>query len=80
MWLWVLEADQSEEEHERDGRAYRRSGIAGAQTASPILSGLARDPGVAIESWCQLWFIQRSFELSISALAIAGQSLLPARC
>ena len=35
MWLWVLEADQSEEEHDRDGRAHRRSGIAGAQTASP---------------------------------------------
>jgi hypothetical protein len=80
VWLWVLEADQSEEEHERDGRAHRRSGIAAAQIASPILSGLAPDPGVAIESWCQLWFIQRSFELSIYALAIAGRSLLPARC
>jgi hypothetical protein len=47
---------------------------------APIVSGLAPDPGVVIESWCQLWFIQRSFELSIYALAIAGRSLLPARC
>ena len=54
MWLWVLEVDQSEEEYEREGRIRRSSGIAVSQIASPDRVRARPDPGVAIESWCQL--------------------------